>query len=67
MPPVYANVFQSTVSMRNPPPPGALPVIGSTYVLHDWVIYSVILTSIFRRMGSKFDPYCALITVVPFS
>lgn len=27
----------------------------------------MILTSIFRRMGSKFDPYCGLITVVPFA
>lgn len=36
-------------------------------MVHTRMIYSVILTSIFRRIGSKFDPYCGLMTVVPFA
>lgn len=47
-----------------------LPTVKATrlsYNVHDRVIYSVIFTSIFRRMGSKLDAYCGLMTVAPFA
>lgn len=45
----------------------AVKVIEVLCIVHVRVIYSVILTSIFRRIGSKLDPYCGLVTVAPFA
>lgn len=44
-----------------------MEVIRVLSIVHVRVVHSVILTSIFRRIGSKLDPYCGLITVAPFA